>query len=326
MKTEMKSVIITVAAVLFAGIASAAVTVPYTIDFECGEELTLDPDLSDWQAFWNCNNQDITGGGGWAATNNGGEGWKEVLVAAQNPASSGSYGLRYPVGYRKNDSPSGISFTLDQRYTELWIRWYMRFADGYRWYCGNDAAITTPNDPPVCRTQMKLIYFDMDRGTSGAWQAKLHNWNNLGYLTYADGSNRGTEDGGDEWVSWGWDDLNATGDDVVYTWNNSDHKLGDGQWHCFEIHFKYETSAGAGDGVFEFWIDDVKRYGSTSVEYGATDGILDVEFPANEDTPYNTPSNSFVDFDDIAFSATGYIGPIDATQTYSLGSLSGTIQ
>jgi len=40
------------------------------------------------------------------------------------------------------------------------------------------------------------------------------------------------------------------------------------QWYCFEFHYKLETSAGAGNGILEAWIDGVRRWNYTGQNLG----------------------------------------------------------
>jgi len=65
------------------------------------------------------------------------------------------------------------------------------------------------------------------------------------------------------------------------------------------------------------WIDGVKKIEYTDVDYGTTSGWSWFVIGSNQSTPDNG-RNMYVDFDDIAVSNTGYIGPITVTNYLSI--------
>ncbi len=85
------------------------------------------------------------------------------------------------------------------------------------------------------------------------------------------------------------------------------HRTSDGQFHCYEIHLKNSGSNGAA----EFWVDGVKYLSESNVNYG-TD-FTHVIIGSNQSSPGNSGC-SYVDFDDVAISNTGYIGPLSRTK------------
>ncbi len=88
---------------------------------------------------------------------------------------------------------------------------------------------------------------------------------------------------------------------IGYGWNSiMGGNSGDGLWHCYEIH----VSIG---GIFEFWLDGTKRGSVSGVNYGMSNfgGLL--EFATNQAFPSTA---GYVDWDDMAISTTGYIGPL----------------
>jgi hypothetical protein len=91
----------------------------------------------------------------------------------------------------------------------------------------------------------------------------------------------------------------------------------DESWHCYEVHFKAETTSGGSDGVCELWIDGVQKtpkgWTQGTIRYGAraAGGWTGFEFPGNAEVRFNSSdTEGWVDIDDIAISAVGYIGPI----------------
>jgi len=82
---------------------------------------------------------------------------------------------------------------------------------------------------------------------------------------------------------------------------------GDGQWHCYEVLLD------TGNKVFTYWLDGVQKGSITNVNYdGMTlSGLM--EFHTNQQSPGGT---YYVDWDDIAMSSTGYIGPLGGAATH----------
>jgi hypothetical protein len=86
-------------------------------------------------------------------------------------------------------------------------------------------------------------------------------------------------------------------------------KESDGKWHCYEIHIK-ASSEGKDDGIGELWIDGAQQL---SVRSAALPGKGWSWFLVGSNQ--NLPDNGrdvYVDYDDIAVSRSGYIGPIPA--------------
>jgi hypothetical protein len=81
-----------------------------------------------------------------------------------------------------------------------------------------------------------------------------------------------------------------------------------GGWHCFEVHIKADTNGS--NGVAELWIDNVQQFSKTNVNFGTPGGWSMIEFNSNCSNPANTGVNYYIDYDDIAISTTGRIGPI----------------
>jgi hypothetical protein len=102
---------------------------------------------------------------------------------------------------------------------------------------------------------------------------------------------------------------------------------GDGLWHCYEFHIKNGTS-----GVVEIWVDDAQVYSFTGNV--PTDDIRSIEIGGNQNAVGDanglsvnnsgTPTDWYTDFDDIAVSDSGRIGPLSsgvARRGSSLGGL-----
>ena len=153
--------------------------------------------------------------------------------------------------------------------SEIWLRYYIRFPLGFAW--GGE-------------TNMKTIYFL----PPGVFYFGLHDGAIGGYIQ---------EDGRVHKSTVTWADMQGG-------------STGDGLWHCLEVHAKMNSLAALSDGVFEFWLDGTKIYSHSAVKFESADGqqFSSTRFGENAHDPGNG-GVVFVDFDDIAVSATGYIGP-----------------
>jgi hypothetical protein len=86
----------------------------------------------------------------------------------------------------------------------------------------------------------------------------------------------------------------------------------DDLFHCYEVHLKMDTDST--NGVGQIWVDGKLRVSKTDVDWSGGDatsrqGWTWILIGSNQ----NAPSNGrcmYVDFDDIAISNTGYVGPI----------------
>jgi hypothetical protein len=86
------------------------------------------------------------------------------------------------------------------------------------------------------------------------------------------------------------------------------YRLSDGSWHCYEVHFKTNTTTSPYNGVYQFWFDGVLKANFTNVDY-MKDTINWMLIGSNQSSPANGGCR-YLDFDDIAISNTGYIGPL----------------
>lgn len=121
------------------------------------------------------------------------------------------------------------------------------------------------------------------------------------YLMFTDWDKLAIHANGTNYVSTtgGWDTImkNAALDP------GTGHRVSDGQFHYYELHIKNNGSS----GVIEVWVDGVRYVSSTNVNVGTNFSYLKIEGGGN------SPNNSgcyYVDYDDIAISNTGYIGPV----------------
>ena len=80
--------------------------------------------------------------------------------------------------------------------------------------------------------------------------------------------------------------------------------VGDGKWHLYEYHLKQNGSAGA----IEIWVDGVRYLNATNVSLGSI-GWRSFTLGSNQSTVSGCSSGCYTDYDDIAVSTVGRIGP-----------------
>lgn len=247
---------------LYLNISFAGVDLPWSTTFECGEWTQSDGRDRD-----NVNCDGMTGWGGWTAS--GGE-EEQIALAANNPEGGGGKGQRHWVGDGENNNSGGLSVTFNSAQSEFWVRWYMRYANGFQW------------DP---LSYDKILY--IDPGTPRAFILEWYGADKCNIRT-AIGNNN----------------LSASG----FGWNTTmGGSSSDGQWHCLELHVKMDTDGT--DGIAEMWVDGRKTLSYSNVDYSTKPGWDRIGIGSNQYKP-NNGSVKAVDFDDIAISATRYIGPI----------------
>jgi len=81
--------------------------------------------------------------------------------------------------------------------------------------------------------------------------------------------------------------------------------LSDGTWQLFEMHINVAT------GVFQTWVNGTLVIDRSDVNYGSISSIDHITIGSNSKDISNGKS-MYVDYDDIAVSNTGYIGPLAA--------------
>ena len=237
-------------------------------------------DCDDWNTYGDPLNCDGLGKG---LSSTCGGNYEQITFAANMAAGGGGKGQRHWIGDGENWNSGGIKYTFDSRQSEFWMRWYMRWPTGFKW------------NPLLGQ---KLLYFDVGEADH-YYIPHFYGFNTI--RTYTHGTSQAS-------ASFGWDSVMSDGGD-----DGAGHKTSDGEWHCFEVHVKGNSAVGVSDGINEVWIDGVKRLSSATVDYGTTDYGW-VLIGCNQKYPDNGQCLP-VDFDDIAISNTGYIGPIGSPDT-----------
>lgn len=206
-------------------------------------------------------------------TANGSE--AQITLSANNPQGGGGRGQRQWIGDGNNNNSGGIRVSFATPQPELWMRWYMRYQAGFTWS-------SIQGD--------KWLYFDPGTGHEvylGWWTLTEDN-----VFSYSPGN------GGNRYSPAGFGWVSTMGG-----------LLGDGRWHLYEVHLK--TNTNGANGVSEMWIDGRRAYSYSDLDYGGMPWSF-VVIGENQRYPLNG-QDVYVDFDDVAISNTGYIGPLYPT-------------
>jgi len=258
-------------------IGLAGVDLPWSTTFNC-----MDGDPHWCQAIGlnagdvNCDNME----GALQSTIEG----KETCIesGANNKYGDGGYGMRNWYESGKNHNTGTMLINLNSVQTELWVRWYIKYQNGFKW---------------STLQQHKLLYFDM--GENDQFQPDLAGFDKFGFSIYFDPWDYRSS------TDWGWDKMMEKGGD-----DNQGHKTSDGEFHCLEVHTKCESGPSAGDGIAQFWYEGTLVIDRNDVNWGWPCGWHRIQIPANADAP-DVDTAMYVDIDDISISNTGYIGPIN---------------
>lgn len=232
-------------------------------------------DCADWVQGRAPNCDGITSYGSWTCSSGQGE---EITSVANNPNGGGGKGQRHWVGDNVNSNSGGTKVIFSSAQKELWMRWYVRYQAGFKWQNLN---------------YDKLLYFFSDASTSAV--AGPQSFNTGRVWTNSNSYNS---------TNYGWDQIMVNGGD-----DGNGHKTSDGQFHCWEVHMKVNTGSNS-DGIVQIWIDGVLKVDRSDAYY--TDnhtGMNEVVIGSNQNDPDNGGCY-YVDYDDIAISNIGYIGPI----------------
>lgn len=154
--------------------------------------------------------------------------------------------------------------------SEVWIRWYMRYEYGFAW---------------------------SNAGGYPLYDKWLYIYGGAGNLV--------PEFDGNEinvWSSYSGNHHSASAN-----WSTVNGGItGDGQWHLYEVHIDSTSTS----GTVELWIDEVRHLNVQNYSFSSTGGYSRIVIGSNCNSPDNGSPPGYVDFDDVAVSNTGYIGPI----------------
>ncbi|MBI5236571.1 MAG: hypothetical protein HY886_10040 [Deltaproteobacteria bacterium] len=260
--------------------AASAVTLPWSTTFNCNEWKQAD-------GLYKVDCDDLKGWGAWTCYDRDGTLHEEQITSAANHAAGGGgKGQRHWKGYNGTKSTAasnnsgGMAVEFSSAQPDLWVRWYMRYQTGFNWHN---------------IIEDKIIYFDvLSKQTSVivAWEGDKSK-----ILAQSAGSRTFRSSTANGWTG----TMGGAGSD--------------GLWHLYEVHLKMNTSGA--DGMAEMWIDDKQVISNTGVDWrpNGTKAYLAgwsyILFGSNSRSPDNNFACAYADFDDIAISNTGYIGPLN---------------
>jgi hypothetical protein len=194
----------------------------------------------------------------------------EISAAANNPAGAGGKGFRHYRGDGTNNNGGGLSITFPAPVTEMWVRFYMRYSLGFSWTFAPDAHPHYTKDHYINVGGPGAMVFGYQGGAWGLYDGKTAHPSAMGW--YASQGNS-------------------------YT--------GDGKFHCYEYHVKQAGTA----GVIEIWFDGVQQLTKTGVDLGNTPWSY-FALGSNQNEPIGAGATDYyTDYDDLAISTVGYIGP-----------------
>ena len=249
--------------------ASAAVTLPWSTTYDCADWTQTDGlRLADM----NCDG--MHGAGSWTCDNgDGSQRMEQITVSANNPDGGGGKGQRHWEGDGYTNNSGGVSVVFNTPQTELWVRWYLKFEEGYKWdeFIVNKLIYIFATDFPDKAAIVDWYFSDGFAIIPQAGDGNPRSCSNCGWATVMGGT------------------------------------TADGLWHEFEVHIEMDTDGT--DGVAEAWIDGAQVFSFSDVDYGTSTGWAYLDIGSNQIYPGNGRCMT-VDFDDISINNTNYIGPI----------------
>lgn len=243
----------------------------------------------------------------------------QIVGDAKNPLSPGRAGVRKWIGNATNVSTATPAFNFGASYPELWVRYYIRYQEGFSWDGG------APHYDKLLRMFMNYhggtnsnVYIELQ----GASRIHLSTEGAVSAYRYPDPDDTASETNG-------WSNL--------FTDNGT---TSHGRFVCLEMYVKAESSVGADDGIIRIWAEGnliVEKTNMQFVDPGSADATAQVAgwmnlFISNQNGANNTPSG-YVDFDDIVIynktppntdsGGNAFIGPLQTLVNGSCGSSDG---
>lgn len=247
--------------------------------------------------------QDSFEGGNKTHTENG-AGWLSSgsnVTVSTDTARTGSYSLKlaYPATTSGTDSSAEQRFTLGSAKNDVYIRYYIKFPSNYFIRADN------PSNNKMIELWGEESNYSTDTQLTGseAWNT-ASGVAELGPTAYMNSSKQLSYLSGSVYNHIWWSG-------VLNSWILTSNDLN--KWLCFEWHFKKDT--GAGDGALEFFVDGVKKWGSTSLHFAGapTSSYFKTGYLLGWSNS-GFAQNTTIYIDDVKMSDT-YIGPDNAGAT-----------
>ncbi len=263
-KVSILLILIFVILTLSGSISFSAVNLPWSTTFNC-------PDWTQSMGLSNINCDGLTGHGNWTCDNADSTVKEEQITAAANySGGKGGKGQRHWMGDEINNVSGGLKISFASSQSELWIRWYMRYENGFQWNPLNNQKILYVNVGSLNLTTIQYVWSDQVRIASVGYG---------GYYLSPQGNGWQTIMGG-----------NAS----------------DGGWHYWEAHLKTDTTGS--NGIAELWIDGTQRISVSNANFGSLP-FTHIAIGENGFKPANGRC-MYIDFDDITISTTKPVNKI----------------
>lgn len=243
--------------------ASAQVSLPWSTTFDCAP-------WSQAEGSQNLQCDGLAGHGDWVCSDPSGSHEEQLTAEANRTAGPGGVGQRHFKGMGDDNNSGGLRIEFGTS-SEMWVRWYQRYQQGFGW------------DPSL--NYDKMIYIDVLQegwvvaGWSGMDQCVL----TVAGTAYYGGA--------------------GTGWSAVMGGSEAD-----GRWHCHELHLAMDTDGT--NGIAEWSIDGAVHLSRSDVDFLSSQGKTGwntILFGSNQRWPAQNVCMA-VDYDDLAVSATGPLG------------------
>jgi len=279
------------------------ITVPsYGAITVTGGEWSTTYSCDEWTSYSQYGGAEITGcdgverNGGQQCEQEGTDKYEEIISDANYSSGGGGKGQRhYTAFYGGIDPDTGENYSGGTKVdwsvsattvTEFWFRFYIRFDDEL-----------TFNSDELGSMAAKVInvYNSLDTKSfvnipAGADDLRLRK-------EYAPAESFECSDCG--WQTSGFGE-------------GAPNYEGSNTWHYVEVHFKRESASESEDGEFHLWVDGGSpKILDTSVDWGLNPGeYFDYIILGSTVHAMDNAACAGFDFDDLAFSTNGYIGPV----------------
>jgi hypothetical protein len=285
---------VAIAMLLFVAAPRAQTPLIWSTSFDCPSEWDTSKGLAETLV---CKaNDGLTGWGGW--TTEGGKA-DQITAAANNPLGTGR-GFRHWRGGRtatnligQNNNGGGVRIDVPGGPRNIWLRYYSRYQAGFRW---SDAPNPASTNKSYGLIYTKELYINAGIVAGPDFTTAFAGNDSFGLGVVYPGQPTGF--GGAP----GWNSTMGT----VAGPQIGGRSPADGLWHAYEFHFDSVR------GVMETWIDG-KRTAFASGRNLSGNPINFILVGSNQCCVAAQP-DMWTDFDDVAISTTGYIGPLTGTQ------------
>ena len=154
--------------------------------------------------------------------------YSEIVTDANHPGGSGQAGFRRWIGDGVNRDTGGPFLYFGAQQKELWIRYYIRYEEGFTWDGGR------PNYDKQMRVWMHSHGGNPNVIAHLSWSKRFG-----AVVEYALKTGSFSEDHG--WT-------------MTPYWTD-DGTNSHGRWNCVEMHIKVESAAYANDGILRVWLN-----------------------------------------------------------------------